>query len=87
MSDEELKAMAEKAVTKMVIIQQRILDETTKGMSEEENAKFSFYYLASLGAAKSLVNDDEIDFHTLLDGVDSAYEMVYENDQKPDWDA
>ena len=46
MSDEELKAMAEKAVTKMVIIQQRILDETTKGMSEEDNAKFSFYYLA-----------------------------------------
>ena len=44
MSDEELKAMAEKAVTKMVIIQQRILDETTKDMSEEE-IKFYTYII------------------------------------------
>ena len=91
MTDEELKQKAEKTATKMLLILKKLLDDTEAEMTEDEKVKFTFYFLAAYGAiGNQLMQTDEgdgeqVDLHDYIDAMNNAYEMVYEEDQKPDW--
>ena len=91
MTDEELKQKAEKEATKFVLVLKKMLDDASVGMSDEERAKFMFYFLAAYGAIGNQImkddeeNDEKINLHDYIDAMNNAYEMVYEEDQKPDW--
>lgn len=93
MTDEEMKKKAERATTKVILVLKKMLDEETVGMTEEERAKFTFYFLAAYGAFMNQVDqmreetEENLDMHEYVDVMETAYEMVYENDQKPEWGA
>ena len=82
MTDEELKAKAEKAITKTIFLYQAILNEETKDISDEDREKFMLYFFAGIGAAKSVISDNSnVDIYSFLEGCDAAYESVYQQDQ------
>lgn len=93
MTDEEMKKKAERTATKMLLVMKKILDEETDGMTEEESTKFMFYFLAAYGAFINQADqmneemEETFDMHDYIDAMENAYETVYENDQKPEWDA
>lgn len=93
MTDEEMKKRAERAATKTLLVMKKIIDEETVGLTEDEGKKFAFYFLAAYGAFINQADqmneemEETFDMHDYVDAMENAYEMVYENDQKPDWDA
>ena len=93
MTDEELKKKAEKTATKFMLLGKKLMDDETVGLADDEASKFMFYFIAAYGAIGNQLNETrpetepEIDLHEYVDAMTNAYEMVYENDQKPDWDA
>ena len=93
MTDEEMKKKAERTATKTLLVQKKIIEEETAGMTDEEGVKFTFYYLAAYGAfinqadQLSTETEKDVNMHDYVDAMTNAYEMVYENDQKPEWDA
>ena len=93
MTDEEMRKRAERTATKMLLVMKKIIDEETVGLTEDEGKKFTFYFLATYGAFINQADqmseemEETFDMHDYVDAMENAYEMVYENDQKPEWDA
>lgn len=93
MTDEELKKKAEKTATKFMLLGKKLMDDETVGLTDDEASKFMFYFIAAYGAIGNQLNEikpetePEIDLHEYVDAMANAYEMVYENDQKPNWGA
>lgn len=92
MTDEELKQKAEKNVTKLMLLMGTVINDAIAGMTEDEQAKFMFYFIAAYGAIGFQVQEEEeenktdtgMNLHEYLDLAINASEMVY--NEKPDGD-
>ena len=91
MTDEELKVKAEKATTKSVLLMLKVIEDECTEMTQDEQKKFLFYFMASYGNLLKQIeeapDEEELDMHEFIDASKAAYEMVYEEDQKPEWDS